>query len=245
MRVLSDENILRIWENGLRQHPVARAMTMLAQVFPELSASELEALSVGQRDACLLSLRKRSFGSQFAGFASCPQCQAHLEFSFDAAAVEVGYAPFEEVGQVYSLQVDDYIVQLRLPSSADQLALARCSDVAEARQLLLRLCIVCVECGGEKVALDALSERVIEASGEYLLQRDPQSEVNIDLTCPECGHSWVATFDVGVFLWQEIQSRAKRVMREVHTLAKVYGWPEADILAMSVARRENYLEMVF
>ena len=244
MRVLSDENILRIWENGLHQHPVARAMTMLAQVFPELSASELEALSVGQRDACLLSLRKRSYGSQFAGFGSCPQCQAHLEFSFDAAAVEIGYAPFEEVGQVHSLQVDDYVVQIRLPSSADQLAMVRCGTVAEARKLLLSRSIVRVERDGEEIALNALPETIIEGSGEYILQRDPQSEVNIDLTCPACEQRWMAALEVGVFLWQEIQAHAKRVMREVHMLAMTYGWRETDILAMSAARRQYYLEMV-
>ena len=244
MRVLSDEDILRIWENGLRQQAMGRAMTILAQIFPELSASELRALSVGQRDACLLSLRKRSYGSRFVGFDSCPQCQAHLEFTFDAAAVGVGHAPFEEVGKVYSLRVDDYTVQVRLPSSADQLMVACFSTVEEARNLLLSRCIVHVERDGEEIALDALPGTIIEAAGEYILRRDPQSEVNIDLTCPACEHSWVANLDVGVFLWQEIQAQAKRVMREVQTLAMTYGWRETDILAMSAARRQFYLEMV-
>jgi hypothetical protein len=33
-------------------------------------------------------------------------------------------------------------------------------------------------------------------------------------------------------------------MREVHRLARVYGWREADILSMSASRRQFYLEMV-
>jgi hypothetical protein len=33
-------------------------------------------------------------------------------------------------------------------------------------------------------------------------------------------------------------------LREVHTLAWAYGWREADILAMSPARRQFYIELV-
>lgn len=244
MHVLSEKDILRLWENGLCQSPVARALMVLTVVFPALSASELQLLSVGQRDTCLLSLRKRVFGSQFAGFADCQQCGAQLEFTFDAAAVSFGSAPFEEVGQVYRLQVDDYVVQIRLPTSADQLALAPCTDVTAARELLLSRCIAHVERAGEEIVLDTLPEAVIIAAGEYLLQCDPQSEVNINLICPACEHRWGVIFDVEMFLWQEIQARAKRLMHEVHTLATVYGWHEADILAMSATRRQYYLEMV-
>ncbi len=51
-------------------------------------------------------------------------------------------------------------------------------------------------------------------------------------------------FDVVSFFWSEICVQAKRLLREVHTLARAYGWREADILNMSTARRQFYLEMV-
>jgi hypothetical protein len=51
-------------------------------------------------------------------------------------------------------------------------------------------------------------------------------------------------FDIGAFLWEEIAAQARRLLREVHTLARAYGWREADILVMSAARRQAYLEMV-
>ena len=56
--------------------------------------------------------------------------------------------------------------------------------------------------------------------------------------------SWQLTLDIVSFLWSEISSLAKRHLREVHTLAWAYGWSEADILAMSPARRQFYLESV-
>jgi hypothetical protein len=51
-------------------------------------------------------------------------------------------------------------------------------------------------------------------------------------------------FDIAAYLWQEVDARARRALRDTHTLARAYGWREADILAMSDFRRQQYLEMV-
>ena len=75
-------------------------------------------------------------------------------------------------------------------------------------------------------------------------QSDPQAEIQLHLTCPACSRSWSVLFDIVSFFWSEICVQAKRLLREVHTLARVYGWREAEILSMSTARRQLYLEMV-
>jgi hypothetical protein len=46
------------------------------------------------------------------------------------------------------------------------------------------------------------------------------------------------------FFWREIQSAARRIVLEVDALARSYGWSEAEILNMTPARRQLYLEMV-
>jgi hypothetical protein len=45
-------------------------------------------------------------------------------------------------------------------------------------------------------------------------------------------------------LWEEIASRAQRLMDDVHVLAQGYGWTEPEVLALSDARRTAYLERV-
>ena len=45
-------------------------------------------------------------------------------------------------------------------------------------------------------------------------------------------------------LWEEIEVRAHVLLGEVHRLASAYGWSEAQILALSPARRASYLAMV-
>jgi hypothetical protein len=73
---------------------------------------------------------------------------------------------------------------------------------------------------------------------------DPQSAIDLSLTCPACGHAWQATFDIADFLWREVTARARRLVSDVHTLALAYGWREDDILAMGDGRRRMYLDLV-
>lgn len=249
MFALTDEDMLRIWEIGLRQHPVERALTMLAVALPEVPRSAFLALSVGQRDTYLLSIHERTFGGRFAGYTVCPWCREQLEFTVDSAGpagLRVGTVLLEETGKVWQFFIDGYELHTHLPNSLDLQALLKCQHLAEAREVLLQRCILQAFCAGAEVARDALPEAVIVAIGEYLVQYDPQSEVRLDFRCPDpaCDHSWDAVFDIGTFLWTEILAHARRLLREIAALATTYGWREADILSMSTVRRQFYLEMI-
>lgn len=250
MHSLSAQEILRIWESGLGQHPVDRALTILAAAFPELPQDVLVSLSVGERDARLLEVRKWTFGSHLANFNECEKCQERLEFEFDVDDIRV--TPSAEcVNQEHKVMCAGYELHFRLPTSQDLAVIAVCSDVAAARNLLIRCCILKVIQDGAEVdvgnadeCVPALPETVIEALAAQIAACDPQAEVELDLTCPACGHRWPVMFDIVLFLWTEICVQAKRLLREVHTLAWAYGWSEADILSLSTARRQFYLEMV-
>jgi hypothetical protein len=62
MRGLSDQQILQVWERGQQQHPLDRALTLLAFALPESPWETLSQLSIGQRDALLLRLRQQMLG---------------------------------------------------------------------------------------------------------------------------------------------------------------------------------------
>lgn len=244
MQTLTSQTIVHLWESGLRQRPLERMVTLLAAALPGVSREDLLALSVGQCDAYLLLLYERMFGSRFVAFAECGQCQERLEFSIDLTNIWAGAAPVTEVGKLYPYQIENYEAQLRLPTLADLLAISARQDVHAARQLLLQRCVVSAAREQDTMPVEALPDTVTTALGERILERDPQAEVQIDIACPQCQHSWPALFDISAFLWAEIQTHAKRLLREVHSLARAYGWREADILALSPARRQFYLEMV-
>ncbi|HVB21507.1 MAG TPA: hypothetical protein VNG51_06130 [Ktedonobacteraceae bacterium] len=244
MQTLSSQSIVYLWERGLRQHPVERMLTLLAAALPEVPHDDILALSIGQCDAYLLLLHEQMFGSRFVGFTQCSQCQERLEFSFTVTDIWAGAVSVDQVGKVYSYQVEDYEIQMRLPTLADMLAISERQDVASARLLLLQRCIVQAIRKGDAVSVASLPDEVTAVLGEGVLERDPQAEIQIDMTCPRCQYRRPALFDVSRFLWTEIQAQAKHLLREVHLLARAYGWREAEILALSNIRRQYYLEMV-
>lgn len=233
----------------MTQQSVQRALTLLAAACPEISPDALAQLSIGQRDACLLTLREWTFGSQLVSLAICPSCGDRLELSFNVADIRVA-ADVEPTG-VLPLSVANYEVQFRLPNSLDLVTMPTESnahpdqkDIAATRQMLLARCLVTVHHNGEEVPAEELPADVVEAVVAQMAQADPQADVQLALSCPQCGHQWQATFEILSFFWSEINAWAYRILRDVHTLASAYGWREVDILAMSPWRRQLYLEMI-
>jgi hypothetical protein len=96
---------------------------------------------------------------------------------------------------------------------------------------------------GVALANKELSADLMTVLAQQMAECDPQAEILLNLTCPACNHYWQILFDIVAFFWSEISVQAKRLLHEVHTLARFYGWREADILAMSAVRRQFYLDL--
>ncbi|MCA1553596.1 MAG: phage baseplate protein [Chloroflexi bacterium] len=233
MRALSAAELLNVWEHALALHPVERALSLLAAASPEQSWDALAALSIGERNARLLTLREWTFGSQPTSVATCPVCGEKLELSFNVSDVRAN-APASEL----TLQLDGESVHFRLPNSRDLLGIARERELSAARA---RLVARCVERDDAELPLPAT---VVDALSAHMAEADPQANVQLALRCPHCAHEWLAVFDIVSYFWTEIGAWAQRILREVHLLASAYGWRESDILALSPLRRQWYLDMV-
>jgi hypothetical protein len=242
MRALSATELLGVWERGLTQAPVQRALELLAAASVETPRDSLAGLSIGRRDASLLTLRERTFGPRMASLVVCPHCGQQLELTFNVDDVRAG-SPAEPAPEI-AMTISSYEVQFRLPNSADVAAVAERPDSSEKRQLLFERCLLAARCNGEATTPNRLPADVIDAVAERMAQTDPQADVQLGISCPSCGHRWRAALDVVSFFWSEIDAWAHRVLREVHTLASAYGWHESEILALSPWRRQLYLEMV-
>jgi hypothetical protein len=242
VRPLYAHDLLEIWEVGRDRHPVDRALILLGTACPELAWEELTGLSVGARDARLLSVREQVFGPRLDGFAECPRCSEGLQFGVAVADLRVPSAP-ETEEQPMELVTEDFSLRFRLPNSRDLGAAAVSEGPAAARELLVQRCVLQATRNGVPLATDALPPEVVSALAKRISERDPQAEVMLDLLCPACDHGWEASIDILAFLWRELAASSRRLLREVHALAKVYGWREADILSMSALRRRSYIEM--
>jgi hypothetical protein len=244
MRALSASEMIAVWERGAAQHPLDRALTLLEASCGE-PRERLALASIGQRDALLLRTHQQNFGEALQAFAECPQCHQHLEYSLSAQKIAARSSQlFREDEPRLSLTEGEMNLQLRLPNSFDLGAVAACSNVSAARRLLAERCVVQAVREGCAVSAPDLTDSAVDNIAAHLADADPQADVLIDLTCAACSHAWQVILEIELFLWIKINALAKRLLRDIHTLALAYGWSEHEILSLSPLRRQAYLEMV-
>lgn len=231
--------LLDIWEVGASLPLPRRVLLLLAAACPEASEDEFAELPIGRRDAQLLRLRERLFGPELTAVAQCPSCGEQVESTFRVEDIRLGEGVAIEA--MHAAQIDGYRATFRLPTSSDLLAL---TDRRTARETLLARCLTEVRNpNGEAVMVESLAEEVIAAIAARMAAADPQADIELRLACPTCDHRWPGVFDIASFLWKELHVWALRTLRDVHSLARSYGWREADVLALSPTRRQVYLEL--
>jgi hypothetical protein len=243
MHSLTANDILHIWEIGQNQHPLDRALTMLAVAMPDQATDELAQMTIGQRDRWLLRLRQITLGEQLVSVVQCPKCGEQLELAMDVRDFQAT-DPALTIAPALTLQLAEFAVQIHLPNSYDLAAVVGSADLATAYQRLLQRCILPIDRAGEPIRLDELPTAILTQLSEHLAAIDPQAEIILTPICPACEHSWPILFDIVTFFWTELSGQARRLMQEVYQLARLYGWREADILAMSPMRRQFYLDLV-
>ena len=236
MRTPSAPELLAAWERGQAASHVERALLLLAAGEPGETAGALAALSIGRRDARLLLLRERLFGPRLESLTACPACGERLELALEVADL-LGEAdsPDPPVEGLW-LELGDRRVRFRLPTSHDLIAV---SSAESAHAALLERCVEEVQGEGPW-----LPSQLAAPLAARMAEVDPVADLELALHCPACDERWAASFDVVSYLWAELDAWAQRALREVHLLARAYGWSEASILSLSPSRRLAYLEMV-
>lgn len=248
MRGPSAEVLLEAWEQGFGQSPAELGLTLLGTALPEASSQDLARISIGRRDAELLSLRERIFGERLEALATCPACGERLELSLSAQELRTASGPEPNLagtsGGELSLDVGEYSVLFRLPNTCDLLAVAAEKREPDAmRSALLHRCVLAAKRRGEPTRTKELTADVVDSVVSRMSEADPQSDVRLEIACPACSHRWEVVFDILPFLWRELSAWAVRTLHEIHTLASAYGWSQQDILALSAGRRRAYLEL--
>jgi hypothetical protein len=204
-----------------------------------VTADLVRHLLVGDRDYLILALRRITLGDRFQAVLPCPACEARMDVSFGLDDVPVEPRPQTATSFPLELRSADgppRTIRFRLPTGGDQETVLGLEGGA-AVETLLRRCIM--DDGGTELG-DAEREAVAEAMDRLA----PKVELELDLTCPECGHAFLAPFDVTTFFLHEMAINAAQLLRETHALALAYHWSEADILRLARDRRRAYLDLL-
>jgi len=232
---MSDSALLRLWELSLTQHPIDLALSILSAAEPDCAWETLTELSIGERDRRLLRVRQQTFGDRLAARADCPACAAALELDLSASALML--PPADETAPLI-FEYEGITTAYRLPNSRDLAAIIGCADADSGQAVLLNRCVL------SDASPELLPAGAAQALADEMARRDPQAEIEFTLECPSCGANYTMLFDILSYLTVEITAEAKRLLREIHHFARHYGWREADVLALSRARRMGYLELM-
>lgn len=237
MRPLHAAEVVDLWEQSTRLAPGELALALLDHACPELPPEQRADLPLGQRDGLILELRERTLGGALAARADCPACAEAVELTLAAADLRVA----GDVAPEALLERGPLRLRVRPPSTRDLLSAG--ASQGDPRAALLARCVL-AERDGSACPIDQVDDEALAEAVAAMAACDPQADVRLALTCPTCAHAWVLTFDIVTFFARELAVRGARLLHEVHTLARAYGWSEREILGLPAARRQRYLELV-
>ncbi len=228
MRQTAARQLLDGWETVRGQQMPVRAAA-LAALSTDQPLADVMRWSVARRDQALFDFRAQMFGDRVEAVVPCPACAEQLEMQLALAQIapsKSGAGP----SAFRTVQIGGRRIRCRQPNSEDLLAVASLTDVAAAREQLIARCV------------DSDDPSLREQAAALLARH--ANDVQLDLTCPACGHAWQTAFDIAAFVWRELDDWAQRTLHEIHVIAGAYGWSERDILELSARRRQAYVEMI-
>jgi hypothetical protein len=233
--------LLSAWEAGAAEAPLDRApslLTRLGAIPPDQSVGQL---TVGQCDARLFELRRALFGDVMEACATCPGCGTDVEMSLSLADLQPPIV--DEPETVVALEQSNYSLVFRIPRNDDLKSLGTAGEEAAIGELVER-CMVEASAGdGRAIAGSELPDDVLRGIVEAMAARDPGAQTALTIRC-ECGAEWVDELNIRSVIWSDLTDWVGRTLTDVHNLARMYGWSEAEILSMAAWRRRWYLEAV-
>ncbi len=232
---------------------------LLAACSAPTSAEHWWLCTVGERTAALLAVLRESQGSEVIEHrlrCEQPGCGERFDIELPYAALGVGPLEALGVGPLATLgvgpsatpawrPVPQHIVlprdnapplPLRLPTGADlrawrRMALDPRGDAQWA--MLSQLCQA-----GELRPQDSAH------AAAALAQADPLVAFSVTSGCPACGTEAEIEVDLEALALQRLAAQQRQLLRDVHVLASRYGWSEAEVMALSPARRARYVELI-
>lgn len=237
---VSTADVLLVWEEGIEKGNLDRGLGLLGLVRPDVPRSRLELIPIGRRNRALLELRRALFGPSLRLMATCPRCALELEVGVEVDTLLMAPTPGSDT---ITCQADGWWIECRLPTTAD---LRQALQSGGEAQAMAEVCIQRVQGPDDEqqVTPDQIPPSTMLLLIDQWMEKDPLTLIELGLACEGCGTQWSTPLDVVEHVFVEVGVLAGRVLQDVHTLARAYGWREVDILAMSPRRRQVYLNLV-
>ncbi|MGA7341686.1 MAG: hypothetical protein WBE72_07765 [Terracidiphilus sp.] len=240
MRALSNADFLDLWEDGQRLHALDRGLLAIGALDGGPGDESAADWTLGRRNQALAELYGECFGPRLRGWTECERCGEKLEFEVDCRSL----VERQEEGSGGPIAMKGR--RFRAPTSRDLARVAGERDPEWAALKLVELCRIRDgdECGGNEFGAEEWRAEDVEELGKKIVEADPLAEILLSFECPACKSTHEQPLDLPEFLWAEVEAVAKRLLSEIHILARAYGWSEDAVLSLSDKRRAMYLQMV-
>ncbi|HET9701874.1 MAG TPA: hypothetical protein VFP70_13210 [Burkholderiales bacterium] len=203
-----------------------------------LEPAEVAGWTLDRRLRALADIARATFGNSLAWQARCPACREPME-------LELGLEPLLattcEAGAVECAPRPDTRLSLRLPTGLDQQSWRNLAVPREELPLAMARSLVQGLDGGIPDPDWRMPEEWLDAVEAELAARDPLGMLEAGAQCPSCGTGSAMELDLEAVILDLLAREQRRVMEEVHRLARTYHWSEAEVLAIPPRRRAFYL----
>lgn len=195
-------------------------------------------LTVGDRIAIILHLRKITFGTTLYCTIQCPNCKEKL--SIDLAINSLLQPANPNPQTTYPLKFENYQLKIRPIKGSDLEDIALNQNAPNLTEKLLRTCILTANPPLPKT----LSNQFQAQISAKLSHLDPQADLTLNINCQLCNKTFQTSLDIEDFFFNEIISRYPQLEREIHWIAFHYHWDEKTILSLSISKRKRYVELI-
>lgn len=229
-------------EQSVRGVDTATAISLLDRLLvdaPGSPAEELKAasLTAAERDQLLAAVYERTFGPRIESTIRCQLCDELFDLTFTLQNLLATFTAAASSSSAAGVQPDGTFrlpngLRFRLPTGADEMAVAGLSPADAERELLDR-CVIERKSGVDFAGVQEAMEEVA-----------PVLDLDLDAQCPECGGKQSVHFDVQFYLLRALEQERKQIAREVHRLAIAYGWSLNEILGLFRSQRRAFVELI-
>lgn len=230
------ESALRVSSNPERvTSALCEALNDLGGMPP--SASLVRELSVGDRQFLMRRLAVHIDDQLVWLAAKCGTCEEPFDLSFQHSEL-----PVKPAGREYPetvVETTQGTLSVRVPTGADQEAVAAFQDDARSVQALLER-LVSRQGSGEPLNIEVLTEGDITAIENAAEEMAPEIAQSLVAQCPHCS----TENQVPLSPYACMEKPVGNLYGEVHTLAANYHWSEQEILTLPRSRRHNYLSLI-
>ncbi len=191
-------------------------------------ASDLFDLPVCDMDVVIAHLYRDLFGDVAEARCTCAVCGKPFEFELPVApmcnAAPVTHQGVERTGEMKFRLAGGTV--LRLPVVRDLfVAPQHRNDDLHSRLVI------------------GPGEDAAEAVDAALARLTPAALDAVDTRCASCGAAQTVEFDLASFLMKCLARERDFVMREVHIIARAYGWSLSEILSLTRPLRHGFVRL--